>query len=86
MGLLPNLITFPSLRELGLHHNHLNVTILDNLGKQSRLERMHLVHNSFEGFISEAYFSELTKLKCLDLSNTSLVFNFNSDWVLHLSK
>ena len=81
MGSLPDLITFPSLRELGLHHNHLNGTILDNLGKQSRLERLYLGHNSFEGFISEAHFSELTKLKYLDLSNTSLVFNFSSDWV-----
>ncbi|KAL4629208.1 hypothetical protein ACB092_05G291400, partial [Castanea dentata] len=81
MGSLPDLTTFPSLRELGLHHNHLNGTILDNLGKQSRLERLYLGHNSFEGFISEAHFSELTKLKYLDLFNTSLVFNFSSDWV-----
>ncbi|KAK7857774.1 receptor-like protein eix2 [Quercus suber] len=71
MGSLPDLTTFPSLRELGLHHNHLNGTILDNLGKQSRLERLYLGHNSFEGFISEAHFSDLTKLK----------FPFNSYWI-----
>ena len=81
MGSLPDLTTFPSLRVLALSQNHLNGAIPVSLGKLYNLEGLYLRHNSLEGVISKAHFSKLTKLKYLDLSNTSLVFNINSDWV-----
>ena len=80
-GSLPDLTTFPSLRELRLDQNRLNGTIPESLGKQSNLEILHLGSNSLEGVISEVHFSKLSNLKNLDLSNTSLVFNFSFDWV-----
>ena len=69
MGLLPDLTTFPSLRQLRLHQNRLNGTIPKSLGKQSNLVSLSLFDNSLEGAISDAHFSKLTKLKNLSLSN-----------------
>ncbi|XP_050258475.1 receptor-like protein EIX1 [Quercus robur] len=73
----------PSLEVLFLSHNqimHLNGTIPVSLGKLSNLESLILGFNPLKGVISEAHFSNLTKLKHLGLSNTKLVFNFSSDW------
>ena len=81
MGSIPNLTAFPSLRELFLFQNRLNGTIPESLGKQSNLESLSLGDNPLEGVISEAHFSKLTKLQILDLSNTLLVFNINSNWI-----
>ena len=83
MGWLPDLTTFPSLRELWVSKNHLNWTIPISLGKLSNLEYLYLGYNALEGVISKAHFSNLTKLKVLGLSNTLLVFNINSNWVPH---
>ena len=69
MGSLPDLTTFPSLRQLRLHQNRLNGTIPESLGKQSNLVSLSLFDNSLEGVISDAHFSKLTKLKSLSLSN-----------------
>ena len=81
MGWLPDLTTFPSLRELWLAKNHLNWTIPISLGNLSNLEFLYLEDNALEGVISETHFSNLTKLKGLGLANTLLVFNINFDWV-----
>ena len=59
----------------------LNGTIPESLGKLSNLESLYLGDNPLKGVIFEAHFSELTKLKYLDVSNTLLVFNINFDWV-----
>ena len=80
MGSLPDLTTFPSLRELSLFQNHLSGTIPVSLGKMSNLMSLSLYDNPLECVI-EAHFLELTKLKHLILSSTLLVFNFSSDWV-----
>ncbi|XP_030970935.1 receptor-like protein EIX1 [Quercus lobata] len=80
MGSLPDITTFPSLRILRLHSNHLKGIVPESLGKQSNLETLYLSNNSLEGVISEAHFSNLTKLKHLALPHT-LVFNFSFDWV-----
>ena len=70
-----------SIGVLYLDQNHLNGTIAVSLGKLSNLESLDLSNNPLEGVISEAHFSNLTKLKGLGLSNTELVFNFSSNWV-----
>ena len=81
IGSLPDLTTFPSLRELWLAKNHLNWTIPISLGNLSNLEFLYLEDNALEGVISETHFSNLTKLKGLGLANTLVVFNINFDWV-----
>ncbi|XP_065624007.1 receptor-like protein 51 [Quercus suber] len=77
MGLFPDLKTFPSLRILWLSENQLSGTIPESLGKQFNLERLHIGGNPFEGVISEAHFSKLTKLKVFHIYDSSLVFNFS---------
>nr|POF14826.1 putative lrr receptor-like serine/threonine-protein kinase [Quercus suber] len=63
MGSFPDLTTFSSLKVLWLSNNQLSGTIPESLGKQSNLERLYIGGNPFEGVISEAHFSKLTKLK-----------------------
>ena len=74
-----------NLKTLFLSGNHLNgqLDFIQNLTRCANhsIESLHLRDNPLEGVISEAHLSKLTKLKVLDLSNTLLVFNFNSDWV-----
>ncbi|XP_050289378.1 receptor-like protein EIX1 [Quercus robur] len=81
MGSFPDLTTFSSLRVLWLSDNQLSGTIPESLGKQSNLESLYIGGNPFEGVISEAHFSKLTKLKVFQIYNSSLVFNFSSNWV-----
>nr|XP_023871756.1 receptor-like protein EIX2 [Quercus suber] len=81
MGSFPDLTTFSSLKVLWLSNNQLSGTIPESLGKQSNLERLYIGGNPFEGVISEAHFSKLTKLKVFHIYNNSLVFNFSSNWV-----
>ncbi|XP_075663887.1 receptor-like protein EIX1 [Castanea sativa] len=81
MGSFPDLTAFSSLRVLFLSANRLSGTIPESLGKQSNLERLYIGGNPFEGVISEAHFSKLTKLKVFHIYNNSLVFNFSSNWV-----
>ncbi|KAK7846300.1 receptor-like protein eix2 [Quercus suber] len=81
MGSFPHLTTFPSLRVLWLSENQLSGTIPESLGKQFNLERLYIGGNPFEGVISEAHFSILTKLKVFHIYDSSLVFNFSSNWL-----
>ncbi|KAM7467749.1 hypothetical protein LguiB_015311 [Lonicera macranthoides] len=79
-GPLPDLAFLPSLRELYLTSNKLNGTIPKSLGQLSKLEILDVLSNSFEGTISEAHLSNLSKLNTLDLSFNSLTLDVSSNW------
>ncbi|KAK6230542.1 hypothetical protein QUC31_002060 [Theobroma cacao] len=83
MGSVPNeMANLSSLITLDLGYNHLNGTISKSIGQLSDLRVLQLAGNSFDNVvISEAHFSNLTKLKKLDLSYSSLTLKFNSDWI-----
>ncbi|KAM7461925.1 hypothetical protein LguiA_030046 [Lonicera macranthoides] len=80
-GSLPDLSLFPSLRELYLKNNHLDGRFPKSIGQLLQLELIDVSSNSLEDTISEAYFSNLSKLNSLDLSFNSLALEFSSDWV-----
>ncbi|RWR91841.1 putative leucine-rich repeat receptor-like protein kinase [Cinnamomum micranthum f. kanehirae] len=77
----PSLGRLPSLSMLLLDSNKLNGSIPESLGQLSNLEYLSLSNNSFKGILTEANFSNLIKLKDLEISSTSLVFNVSSNWV-----
>ncbi|CAL5209415.1 unnamed protein product [Lathyrus oleraceus] len=80
-GTLPDL-SFPlSLRWLSLDGNKLIGEIPTSIGLLTELEFLDLVDNSFEGIISESHFTNLSKLKGLELSHNSLTMKVSDQWV-----
>lgn len=81
VGSLPDLTNFVSLVHLYVSSNRLSGEIPKSIGQMSKLESLLLGSNSFHGIISETHFSELSKLRALDLSKNAVVLDFHSDWV-----
>ncbi|KAH9677465.1 LRRNT 2 domain-containing protein [Citrus sinensis] len=71
-GSMPNLGEFSSLKQLNLENNLLNGTIHKSIGQLFKLEMLKLNGNSLGGVISEALFSNLSRLAALDLADNSL--------------
>ncbi|GAY63604.1 hypothetical protein CUMW_226960 [Citrus unshiu] len=80
-GPIPHLGGFSSLKALKLGKNRLNGTINKSLSHSFKLETLALAGNSFTGVISEAFFSNMSKLQKLDLANNSLTLKLSHDWV-----
>ncbi|KAM7511365.1 hypothetical protein LguiB_010240 [Lonicera macranthoides] len=72
---------FSSLRKLSLDDNSLNGFLTNALGKLYELQHLDVSFNSLHGVISEAHFSNLTKLKYLDLSVNTFSFELSSQWI-----
>ncbi|KAM7463740.1 hypothetical protein LguiA_031861 [Lonicera macranthoides] len=79
-GLLPELTLLPSLQSLYLTNNRLNGRLPKSIGQLSKLKFLLTPLNSFEGTISEAHLLNLSNLKELDLSFSSLAFQLRADW------
>ncbi|RWR86853.1 leucine-rich repeat receptor protein kinase MSP1-like protein [Cinnamomum micranthum f. kanehirae] len=77
----PSLGRLSSLRILSLSDNHLNGSIPRSIGQLSNLEYIYVHNNSFHCIMSEAHFSNLTKLKMLSTYSTSLLLNVSSSWI-----
>ncbi|XP_058185644.1 receptor-like protein EIX2 [Rhododendron vialii] len=80
-GSFPDLSVFPSLESLYLQNNQLNGTIDRSIGQLHKLISLYCGFNSLKGTISEAHFSNLSRLSELDFSYNALTFNVSSDWV-----
>ncbi|TXG64116.1 hypothetical protein EZV62_011110 [Acer yangbiense] len=80
-GSLPDLSAFVSLERLGISNNLLNGTLPKNIGKFSKLEELDVSSNFFEGMITEAYLSNLSRLRYLGISSNRLTLNFKDSWV-----
>ncbi|XP_048443337.1 receptor-like protein EIX1 [Pyrus x bretschneideri] len=52
-----------------------------SLGNLSCLQYLSIDHNSFEGVVSEAHFTNLTRLKVFTADDNSLTLKTNYDWV-----
>nr|POE79081.1 putative inactive leucine-rich repeat receptor kinase xiao [Quercus suber] len=62
-GSLPNFTLFPSLKYLGLSNNILNGTVPKSIGSLYKLEWLDMSSNFLQGTMSEAHFSNLSKLR-----------------------
>ncbi|XWS59120.1 hypothetical protein CRYUN_Cryun08bG0094800 [Craigia yunnanensis] len=82
-GSVPNEITkLSSLQVLSLGYNRLNGTISQDIGQLSNISTLEFPGNSFdEVVLSEAHFSNLSNLRKLDLSDSSLALRFKYDWI-----
>ncbi|KAF4357729.1 hypothetical protein G4B88_023187 [Cannabis sativa] len=71
-----------SLKELRINANQLHGLVPKSIGNLRHLEILNLSMNSLEGVLSEAHFSNLSKLYHLDLSfNKHLELNVSSNWI-----
>ncbi|KAH1063446.1 hypothetical protein J1N35_028433 [Gossypium stocksii] len=81
-SVLSEIVKIPYITNLDLGYNLLNGSISKSIGQVSTLQVLRPVGNSFNGdVISEAYFSNFTYLRGLDLSYTYLTLEFNSGWI-----
>jgi len=79
-GSLTDVAMLSSLRELGISNNRLDGNVSESIGSLFQLEKLHVGGNSLKGVMSEAHFSNLSKLTVLDLSDNSLALKFESNW------
>ncbi|KAM3730086.1 hypothetical protein ACB098_12G060900 [Castanea mollissima] len=64
-----------------LYDNQLNGTFPKSLALLSNLKFLAIGNNYLTGNLDEVFFTKFSKLKVLDVSQTSLFFNVNSNWV-----
>nr|XP_034925565.1 receptor-like protein EIX2 [Populus alba] len=61
-GSLLDITRFTSMRELVISNNRLDGNVSESIGSLSQLEKLHVGGNSLQGVMSEAHFSNLSKL------------------------
>ncbi|KAI5561941.1 hypothetical protein BDE02_15G020800 [Populus trichocarpa] len=79
-GSLADVTMLSSLREFVIANNRLDGNVSESIGSLSQLEKLDVGGNSLQGVMSEAHFSNLSKLTVLDLSDNSLALKFESNW------
>nr|QEZ88181.1 disease resistance family protein /LRR family protein 2 [Populus tomentosa] len=79
-GSLTDVTMLSSLKELWIDNNHLDGNVSESIGSLSQLEELNVGGNSLQGVMSEAHFSNLSKLTVLDLTENSLALKFESNW------
>ncbi|KAI5332444.1 hypothetical protein L3X38_022573 [Prunus dulcis] len=78
-----------NLKYLNLYNNDMSGSIPKSLGQLSELVHLDLSLNSWEGFLTEAHFTNLTRLKYFSLGKVlprptlpiPLIFNVSYEWV-----
>ncbi|EXB28473.1 putative LRR receptor-like serine/threonine-protein kinase [Morus notabilis] len=80
-GSLPDFSGLSSLRLLFLSNNQLSGSVPESLGQLSSLEVLLLSSNSLDGILTEAHFSNLSRLQSFDISQNPLSLNLSSDWI-----
>ncbi|XP_019162183.1 PREDICTED: probable LRR receptor-like serine/threonine-protein kinase At4g36180 [Ipomoea nil] len=84
IGQFPDLSNVLSLQSLDLSGNQLQGALSETIGKLLNLTSLFASSNLLGGVVTEAHFSNITKLLVLDLSfNEALSFNFSANWVPH---
>ncbi|XP_029125612.1 receptor-like protein EIX1 [Cajanus cajan] len=81
IGMLPNHSILSSLRALDLSRNQLTGEIPKSIGLLHDLDYLYLNGNNLEGDITETHFTNLSKLRVLDLSDNSFSLKVGTTWV-----
>ncbi|XP_024169352.2 receptor-like protein EIX1 isoform X2 [Rosa chinensis] len=84
-GSWPDLKHFSKLRELYLGANQLNGSVPESVGQLSSLETLSLFGNSLSGFLTEAHFLNLSRLRVLSLFDNRFSINFQLTGSLDMS-
>jgi len=79
-GSLADVTMLSSLREFVIANNRLDGNVSESIGSLYQLEQLDVGRNSLQGVMSEAHFSNLSKLTELDLTDNSLALKFESNW------
>ncbi|KAM5578546.1 hypothetical protein ABKV19_008717 [Rosa sericea] len=79
-GSLPDFTGLPSLRLLFLSNNQFNGSIPESMGLLSSLEYLAVSWNSLTGALTEAHFSNLSRLRSLSIDHNPLSFNMSFSW------
>ncbi|KAI5561944.1 hypothetical protein BDE02_15G021100 [Populus trichocarpa] len=79
-GSLADVTMLSSLREFVIANNRLDGNVSESIGSLSQLEELDVGRNSLQGVMSEAHFSNLSKITVLDLTDNSLALKFESNW------
>ncbi|KAJ6868240.1 LRR receptor-like serine/threonine-protein kinase FLS2 isoform X2 [Populus alba x Populus x berolinensis] len=79
-GSLTDVTMLSSLEMLEIDNNRLDGNVSESIGSLSQLEELSIGRNSLQGVMSEAHFSNLSKLTRLDLTDNSLALKFESNW------
>ncbi|XP_040371689.1 receptor-like protein EIX2 isoform X2 [Rosa chinensis] len=79
-GSLPDFTGLPSLRLLFLSNNQFNGSIPESMGLLSSLEYLTVSWNSLTGALTEAHFSNLSRLRSLSIDHNPLSFNLSFNW------
>jgi Leucine-rich repeat (LRR) protein len=79
-GSLTDVAMLSSLRELRIQNNRLDGNVSESIGSLFQLEELNVGGNSLQGVMSEAHFSNLSKLTVLNLTDNSLALKFESNW------
>ncbi|GAA0176174.1 transmembrane signal receptor [Lithospermum erythrorhizon] len=80
-GSLPDLSKFPSLRVITVARNEFKDHLDRFLEQGSRLVKLDLSSNAFDGVLQEDNFEYLTKLQVLILSFNSISLNVSTWWI-----
>ncbi|KAF5450561.1 hypothetical protein F2P56_030896 [Juglans regia] len=70
-----------SLQDFHISNNRFIGSLPESIGNLSNLQTLDVAQNSLTGVITEAHFSNLTKLKMLYLYSNSLILRFSYNWV-----
>ncbi|XP_035540276.1 receptor-like protein EIX2 [Juglans regia] len=70
-----------SLQDFQISNNRFIGSLPESIGNLSNLQTLNVAQNSLTGVITEAHFSNLTKLKELKLDSNFLILSFSYDWV-----
>ncbi|OIV95694.1 hypothetical protein TanjilG_01488 [Lupinus angustifolius] len=81
-GSIPSSIgNLSSLIYFDISSNFLRGNVPESIGQLFKLNTLHIGNNGFSGVLSDMFFSKLSNLQSLDLSNSNFEFEMDTNWI-----